>query len=72
MLVRHKPQWHRHDRRGSAVVDRRSTAENCQNRGPSQWHGGNFEHVQNFSATAGLANPQWDRRGTAMTAVAPP
>ena len=34
VLVRHKPQWHRHDRRGSSmvlVIDRRSTAENCQN-----------------------------------------
>ena len=32
VLVRHKPQWHRHDRRGSAalgsVIDRRSTVEN--------------------------------------------
>ena len=43
------------------------------NLGPSRWHGGNFEHVQNFrSATAGWANPQWDRRGTAITAAAPP
>ena len=57
-----KPQWHRHDRRGPATlgsdIDRRNTAENCQNRGPSRWHGGNFEHVQNFrGATAGWANP---------------
>ena len=53
VLVRHKPQWHRHDRRGSSmvlVIDRRSTAENCQNRGPSRWHGGNFEHVPRASA----------------------
>ena len=94
MLVRHKPQWHRHCRRGSAVtppwsqwfrsgsvIDRRSTAENCQHRGPSRWHGGNFEHVQNFrSSTAGWANvriaaapplPPQHRRDTAMTAVAP-
>ena len=61
VLVRHKPQSHHHDRSGS-VIDRRSTAENCQN----------HEHIQNFrSATAGWANPQWDHRGTAMTAVAP-
>ena len=143
VLVRHKPQWHRHDRRGSAVVpslivvaprktvktadlrggtaatlnmfrrasavlvpshqrhgatavlvrhnrsgtamiavvppwfrsgsviDRRSTAENCQNCGRSRRHGGNFEHVQNFRGLGQSANPQWDRRGTAMTAVVP-
>ena len=47
VLVRRKPHWHRHDRRGS-VSNRRSTAENCQNCGPSRGHGGNFEHVQNF------------------------
>ena len=41
VLVRHKPQWHRHGRRGS-VIDPRITAENCQNHGPSRWHGGNF------------------------------
>ena len=41
VLVPHKQQWHRHDRRGS-VIDRRGTAENCQNRGPSRWHRGNF------------------------------
>ena len=63
------PQWFH----SGSVIDRRSTVENCQNRGPSRWHGGNFEHVQNSrSATAGWANPQRDRRSTAMTAVAPP
>ena len=75
MLVRHKPQWYRHDRRGSkevpsliAVVPRKTV-----NIASSRWHGGNFEHVQNFrSATAGWANPQWDRRGTAITAAALP
>ena len=51
----------------------RSTAENYQHRGPSRWHGGNFEHVQNFRRdTAGWANPQWDRWGTAIIAAAPP
>ena len=71
VIVQHKPQWHHHDRSGS-VIDRRSTAENCQNCRPSRGHGGNFEHVQNFhSATAGWANPQWDRRGTALTTVVP-
>ncbi|KAJ8281009.1 hypothetical protein GJAV_G00062280 [Gymnothorax javanicus] len=59
-------------RDSSSAIDHRSTAENCQNRRPPRWHGGNFEHVQNFrSATAGWANPHWDRRGTAMTAMEP-
>ena len=79
VLVRHKPHWHRHDRRGSAS-DRRSTAENGQHCGPSRGHGGNFEHVQNFRRPprvgpirSGIAAappwPPWHRRGTAMTAV---
>ena len=69
MLVWHKPQWRRHDRSGSAVgpsVIAVALRKNCQNRRPSRWHGGNFEHVQNFrSATAGWANLQWGRRSTA-------
>ena len=75
----HTP-WSQWFRSGS-VIDRRSTAENCQHRGPSRWHGGNFKHVQNFrSATAGWANvriaaapplPPQHRRDTTMTAVAP-
>ena len=69
VLVRHKPQWHRHDRCGSAVVP--SLIAVAQ-RKTADLRGGNFEQVQNFrSATAGWANPQWDRRGTAMTAVVP-
>ena len=78
VLVQHKPQWHRHDRRVSAVVPSliamavapRKIVKTAELRGATC--GGNFEHVQNFhSPTAGWANPQWDRRGTAMTAVAP-
>ena len=72
--VRHKPHWHRHDRRGSAS-DCRSTAENGQHCGPSRGHGGNFEHVQNFRRPPRVgpirswiaAAPPWhrhDRRGT--------
>ena len=65
-----------------SVIDRRSTAQNCQHRGPSRWHGGNFEHVQNFrrpQCNRGLAQSaegsprhRHDRRGIALTAVAPP
>ena len=68
VLVRHKPQWHRHDRRGSAAVPSLIAVAPPKTFKP----GGNFEHVHNFrSATAGWANPQWGCRGTAMTAMAP-
>ena len=43
--VRHKPQWHRHDRRSSAVVPSLiavAPPKTVKNRGPSPWHGGNF------------------------------
>ena len=73
VLVRHKPQWQRPLSpwfRSDSVSDRRSNADNCQNRGPSRWHGGNVEHVQNFRSGIAAAPPQ-HRRGTAMTAVAP-
>ncbi len=78
-LVRHKPQWHRHDRRGS-VIDCGSTAENCQNREPSRWHGGNFELVQNFRSappvgpigTGIAAAPSWPLWHRTRTSVAPP
>ena len=54
--------------RSGSVIDRHSTAENCQNRGRSRWQVGNFEHVKHIR---GWANPQLGRRGTAITAVAP-
>ena len=79
VLVRHKPHWHRHDRRGSAS-DRRSTAENGQHYGPSRGRGGNFEHVQNFRRPprvgpirSGIAAaPPWPPWYRTRTAVAPP
>ena len=71
VLVRHKPQWHRHDRRGSAVVPSLiavAPPKNCQNRGRSRWHGGNFEHVQNIrglgQSAVGSPRNRHDRRGT--------
>ena len=74
VLVRHKPQLYRHDRLGSAI-DRRSTAENCQNCGPSR---GTAETLNMFKISAmtprvepirsGIAAappwPPWHRRGT--------
>ena len=75
VFVRHKPQWHRHDRRGSAVVPSviavapRKTVKTADLRGGTAetWTCSKLPQT-----TAGKANPQWDRRDTAMTAVAPP
>ena len=77
VLVRHKPQWHRQYRRGSAS-DRRSTAENGQHCGPSR---GTADTLNMFKTSAGhrglgqsaVGSPRHrhDRRGTAMTAVVP-
>ena len=84
VFVRNKTQWHRHDRCGS-FIDRRSTAENCQHRGPSRCRadlrGGTAETLNMFKTSAGplqvrpisVRSPRHRhyRRGTAMTAVAP-
>ena len=76
VLVRHKPHWHRHDRRGSAVVPsviavaprgKLSKLRTFAGARRKLWTCSKLPH-----ATAGWANPQLDRRGTAMTAVAPP
>ena len=66
--------------RCGSFIHRRSTVENCQHRGPSRWHGGNFEHVQNFRrATASWANlseiaaaPPLPPRHRRASAVQPP
>ena len=75
VLVRHTPQWHRHDRRGSALVPSLIAVAPPKTVKTADLRGGTaetFEHVQNLrTATAVWANPQWGRRGTAMTAVAP-
>ena len=86
MLVRHKPHWHRHDRRGSAS-DRRSTAEKVN---IADLRGGTAETLNMFKTSAGhrglgqsaVGSPRHrhDRRGTTVappwhrrgTAVAPP
>ena len=74
--VRHKPQWHRHDRRGSAMIPSLiavappKTVKTADLRDDTAETFNIFN--QNFrSVIAGWANPQWGRRGTAMTAVAP-
>ena len=73
------PPWSPWFRSGS-VIDRRSTAENCQNRGPWRWHGVNFEHVQTSAVPprvgpirSGIAAaPPWPPWHRIRTAVAPP
>ena len=52
----------------SSVIDRRSTAENCHNRGPSRWHGGNFEHVPPCLRSTSPVTPEARCYGGACTA----
>ena len=65
----------RHDRRGSAVVPSLIAVAQRKTVKTADLRGGTAETLNMFKttqATAGWANPLWDRRGTAMTAVAPP
>ena len=66
VLVRHKPQWHRHDRRGSAVVPSLITVAPPKTVKTADVRGGTAETLNIFKTSAGWANPQWGRRGTAM------
>ncbi len=71
VLVRHKPQWHLHDRRGSAVVPSLIDVAPPKTVNTADVRGGTAETLNMFKTSAGWANPQWGRSGTAMTAVAP-
>ena len=73
VLVRHKPHWHRHDRRGSAVVPSVIAVATQKTVKIADLRGGTVETLNMFKTSAGHRGVgQWDRRGTAMTAVAPP
>ena len=65
LLVRHKPQWHHHDRLGSAVIPPLIAVAPPKTVKTADLRGGTaetFNIIQNFrSAIAGWANPQWDR-----------
>ena len=81
MLVRHKPQWHRHDRHGSAVVPSLIAVAPRKTFKTADLRGGTAETLNMFKTS--VVPPRvgpisvWSprhrhyRRGTAMTAVAP-
>ena len=71
VLARHKPQWHRHDRRGSAVIQSLIAVAPSKTVKTADLRGGTAEtfHIFKTSAVSSRVGPI--RRGTAMTAVAP-
>ena len=87
VLVRHKPQWHRHDRRGSAVVPSLIAVAPRKTVKTADLHGGTAETFNMFrrasavlppshrkrGATAVLVRhkPQWHRRDRRGSAVVP-
>ena len=81
VLVRHKPQWHRHDRRGSAVVPSLIVVAPRKTVKTSDLRGSTAETLNMFKTSAvprglgqsavGSPRHRHDRRRTAMTAVAP-
>ena len=87
VLVRHKPQWHHHDRRSSAVVPSLIAVAPPKTVKTADLRGGTAETFNMFrrasavlppshrrrGATAVFVRhkPQWHRSGTAMVAVVP-
>ena len=81
VFVRHKTQWHRHNRRGSAVVPSLIAAAPRKTVNTADLRGGTAETLNMFKTSAGpprigpisVRSPRHRhyRRGTAMTAVAP-
>ena len=81
VLARHKPQWHRHDRRGSAVVPSVIAVASRKTVKTVDLRGGMAETLNMFKTSAGhrglgqsaVGSPRHrhDRRGTTMTAVVP-
>ena len=70
VLIRRKPQWHRHDRLDSAVVPSLIAVALRKLSKPRTFALARrkLEHVQNFrSPTAGWANPHWGRRASGVT-----
>ena len=70
VLARHKPQWHRHGRRGSAVVPSLIVVapRKLSKRGPSRCHGGNFEYVPPCLRSTSPVTPEARCYGGACTA----
>ena len=71
VLVRHNPQWHRHDRRGSAVIQSLIAVAPPKNVKIADLRGGTAETFNIFKTSAVSSRVGPPRHGTAMTAVAP-
>ena len=82
VFVRHKPQLHRHDRRGSAVVPSLIAVAPRKTVNIANLRGGTAETLNMFKTSAvlprvgpmsvGSPRHRQYRRGTAMTAASPP
>ena len=71
VLIRHKPQWHRHDRRGSAVIQSLIAVAPPKTVKTADVRGGTAETFNIFKTSAVSSPVGPIRRGTSMTAVAP-
>ena len=69
MLVRHKPQWHRHDRRGSAVVPSLIAVAPRKTVKTADLRGGTAETVNLFRRASAVLLPSHRRRGATAVFV---
>ena len=71
VLVRHKPQWHRHGRRGSAVVPSLIAAAPPKTVKTADLRGGTAKTFNVFKTSAVLSRVGLIRSGVAAAVVAP-
>ena len=68
-LVRHKPQWHRHDRRGSAVVPSLIAVAPPKTVKTADLRGGTAETFSKFRRASAVLPPSHRRRGATAVLV---
>ena len=69
LLVRHQPQWHRHDRRGSAVVPSLIGVATRKTIKTADLRGGTAEALNMFRRASSLLVPSHRRRGASAVLV---
>ena len=69
VLVRHKPQWHRHDRRGSAVVPSLIAVAPQKTIKTAALRGGTAETLNMFRRASAVLVPSHRRRGATAVLV---
>ena len=69
VLVRHKPQWHRHDRRSSAVVPSLIAVAPPKTVGTADLRGGTAETFNMFRRASAVLPPSHKRRGATAVLV---